>query len=123
MGVHQAADPPTTRHTRANRSRALVPGSGACRSRRACLYSPAHRPRLHLLRGPPRANERLARDLVGMWEWQRRAGTRYVCEMVEIQALRLGAAAIAAYPVELFTAYGRRIKAESPFRDTFVASQ
>jgi len=43
--------------------------------------------------------------------------------MVEIQALRLGAAAIAAYPVELFTAYGRRIKAESPFRDTFVASQ
>lgn len=71
---------------------------------------------------PPRANERHARQLLGMWEWQRRAGTREVVEEVEIQAVLLGDVAVLAYPVELFTAFGRRLKALSPFRDTFVAT-
>jgi neutral ceramidase len=71
---------------------------------------------------PPRANERHVRQLLGMWEWQRRAGTRQVIEDVEVQALLLGDVAVVAYPVELFTAFGRRLKADSPFADTFVAT-
>lgn len=71
---------------------------------------------------PPRANERHARQLLGMWEWQRRAGTRALVEEVEAQAVLLGEVAIVAYPMELFTAFGRRLKARSPSADTFVAT-
>ena len=71
---------------------------------------------------PPRANERHARELLGMWEWQRRAGMRELGDDVEVQAVRLGDVAVVAYPVELFTAFGRRLKAVSPFADTFVAT-
>jgi neutral ceramidase len=34
----------------------------------------------------------------------------------------IGGVAVVALPVELFTAFGRRIKAESPFADTFLAT-
>lgn len=71
---------------------------------------------------PPRANERHARELLGMWEWQRRVGTRELVEDVEIQALRFGDVTVAAFPVELFTALGRRLKERSPFAETFVAT-
>ncbi|MGH2559404.1 MAG: hypothetical protein ACRDJH_10090 [Thermomicrobiales bacterium] len=71
---------------------------------------------------PPRANERHARELLGMWEWQRRVGTRELVDDVEVQAVRLGDVAVVALPVELFTAFGRRLKARSPFADTFVAT-
>jgi len=71
---------------------------------------------------PPRANERHARELLGMWEWQRRAGTRELIEEVEVQVVRIGAVAVVAVSVELFTAFGRRIKAESPFADTFLVT-
>lgn len=71
---------------------------------------------------PPGANERHARELLGMWEWQRRMGTRELVEDVEVQAVRLGDVAVVALPVELFTALGREIKRRSPFPDTFVAS-
>jgi hypothetical protein len=70
----------------------------------------------------PPDNERFVRELLGMWEWQRRAGTRQLIEEVEIEAVLLGGVAVVAYPVELFTAFGRRLKASSPFAETFVAT-
>lgn len=49
-------------------------------------------------------------------------GTRELVDDVEVQAVLLGDVAVVAYPVELFTAFGRRLKAQSPFPDTFVAT-
>ncbi len=72
--------------------------------------------------GAPTANERFVRELLGMWEWQRRAGTRELVEEVEVQVLILGEVAVVGLPVELFTAFGRRLKAASPVADTFVAT-
>src|SRR5829696_3379174 len=71
---------------------------------------------------PPRANERHARELLGMWEWQRRTGTRELIEDVEVQVFAIGGIAVVALPVELFTSFGRQIKAESPFPGTFLAT-
>jgi hypothetical protein len=71
---------------------------------------------------PPRGNERFARDILGMWEWRRRVGVRELVDEVEIQVVTIGDVAFAAYPIELFTAFGRRLKASSPFSDTFVAT-
>jgi hypothetical protein len=72
---------------------------------------------------PSRANERHARELLGMWEWQRRAGTRELIEDVEMQVMALGEVAIVAYPVELFTDFGRVTKRDSPFPLTMIATQ
>jgi hypothetical protein len=72
---------------------------------------------------PERASERHARELLGMWEWQRRAGSRELVEDVEIQALAFGDIAIVACPVELFTDFGRQIKHGSPFAETVIATQ
>jgi hypothetical protein len=72
--------------------------------------------------GRPPSNEHHVRELLGMWEWQRRAGTRELVEEVEVQAVVLGDVAIVAYPVEIFAAFGRRLKAHSPFPDTLVAT-
>lgn len=62
-----------------------------------------------------------ARETLGMWEWQRRAGAREPAEDVEVSALALGDAAVAGFPCELFSAFGARTRAASPFADTFVA--
>jgi neutral ceramidase len=71
---------------------------------------------------PPRANERFARDMLGMWEWRRRLEARELVDEVELQVVAIGDVAFVAYPVELFTAFGRRLKASSPFPETFVAT-
>ena len=61
-----------------------------------------------------------AREAIGMWEWQRRAGTREMLDDVEIQAIAVGDVAFVGYPAEYFTEFGLRTKAESPFEHTFV---
>ena len=70
----------------------------------------------------PASNECFVRELLGMWEWQRRAGTRELVEEVEVQVVGLGEVAIVGLPVELFTAFGRRLKVDSPVADTFIAT-
>jgi hypothetical protein len=72
--------------------------------------------------GRPPSNAQPVRELLGMWEWQRRVGAREIVEEVELQAIAVGDLAIVAYPVELFTAFGRRLKAQSPFHDTWLAT-
>jgi len=60
------------------------------------------------------------REMVGMWEWQRRVGTRELIEDVEIQVIAVGDVAFVGYPAEYFTEFGLKTKAESPFAQTFV---
>jgi neutral ceramidase len=60
------------------------------------------------------------RETIGMWEWQRRAGTPDLYEDVEVQAITVGNVAFTAYPAELFTEFGLQTKNESPFEHTFV---
>jgi hypothetical protein len=66
-------------------------------------------------------NERHAHEMLRMWEWQQGPDAQLV-EEVEIQAIALGDVALVAFPVELFTAFGERLKAESPFPRTVVAT-
>ena len=61
------------------------------------------------------------RETIGMWEWQRRAGSRELTEDVEIQVIAVGDVAFVGYPAEYFTEFGLRTKAGSPFGRTFVA--
>ena len=65
--------------------------------------------------------EWFAREMIGMWEWQRRVGTRELLEDVEIQVIAIGDVAFVGYPAEYFTEFGLRTKAESPFPTTVVA--
>jgi hypothetical protein len=67
-------------------------------------------------------NERHVRELLAMWEWQRTRSAEQLVEDVEIQVMALGDVAIVAFPVELFTAFGRQVKAASPFAATFIAT-
>jgi hypothetical protein len=64
--------------------------------------------------------EWFARETIGMWEWQRRTGVRQPAEGVEVQVLRLGDCALVGLPGEIFTEFGLQIKAQSPFKETFV---
>ncbi len=73
----------------------------------------------------PVVQEWFARETIGMWEWQRRAGTRELLEEVEVQVITIGEAdegglAFVGYPCELFTEFGLQTKAQSPFAETFV---
>ena len=68
----------------------------------------------------PGIQQWFAREMIGMWEWQRRVGTRELIEDVEIQVILIGDTAIVGYPAEYFTEFGLRTKAESPFPTTFV---
>jgi hypothetical protein len=67
-------------------------------------------------------NERHARELLEMWEWQRERPASELVEEIEMQAMAIGDVAIVAFPVELFSAFGRRLKAESPFAQTLIAT-
>lgn len=69
----------------------------------------------------PVVEEWFARETIGMWEWQRRAGTRELYEDVEVQVIAIGNVAIAGFPAEYFTEFGLRTKAGSPFAHTLVA--
>lgn len=62
-----------------------------------------------------------ARGILGLWEWQRRAGGRELFEDVEVQVIAIGDAAFVGYPAEYFTEYGLKTKALSPFKNTFVS--
>ncbi len=62
-----------------------------------------------------------ARETIGMWEWQRRVGTRELFEDVEVQVIAVGDIAFVGYPAEYFTEFGLKTKARSPFATTFVA--
>lgn len=62
-----------------------------------------------------------ARGTIGMWEWQRRVGTRELVEDVEVQVIAVGDVAFVGYPAEYFVEFGLRTKAESPFSSTFVS--
>jgi hypothetical protein len=66
-------------------------------------------------------NERHAQELLKMWAWQQGPDAQLV-ETVEVQVIALGDVALVAFPVELFTEFGTRVKDASPYRDTFVVS-
>ena len=68
----------------------------------------------------PVVQEWFAREIIGMWEWQRRIGNREPSENVEIQVIGVGDIAFSGYPCELFTEFGLKTKGESPFQETFV---
>ena len=67
-------------------------------------------------------NERFAEEMLRMEAWQRGKSDAELTEMVEMQAIAIGDVAVVGFPVELFTAFGRRVKAESPFASTIVAT-
>jgi neutral ceramidase len=62
-----------------------------------------------------------ARGTLGIWEWQRRVGTRELVEECEVQVIAIGDVAFVAYPAEYFVEFGLQTKAGSPFASTFVA--
>jgi neutral ceramidase len=68
----------------------------------------------------PVVQEWFARETIGMWEWQRRAGTRELIEAVEVQVISVGDVALVGYPGEIFTEFGLHTKMQSPFAHTFV---
>jgi neutral ceramidase len=72
--------------------------------------------------GKQLGNERHAEELLRMWQWQRGKSDDELQEEIEIQVMALGDVAIVGFPVELFSDFGRRVKAESPFADTFIAT-
>jgi hypothetical protein len=62
----------------------------------------------------------LARMLLEVRDSERRTEQQPVVEQVEVQALAVGDAAFVGYPAEMFTEFGLRTKAGSPFTATFV---
>jgi hypothetical protein len=66
-------------------------------------------------------NARHAEEMLRMWEWQQGPDAQLV-EEVEVQAMTIGDVALVAFPAEMFTALGERVKAESPFPDTLIAT-
>lgn len=75
----------------------------------------------HFYHRSPAVDDWLARDILGMWEWRRRVGERDLREAVPIQAFRLGAVGLAAFPCELFTEFSRELRASVPFKHTLIA--
>ena len=72
--------------------------------------------------GKQLGNERHAQELLNMWRWQRGKLDDELVEEIEIQVITLGDVALVAFPVELFSELGRRVKAESPFPNTFIVT-
>lgn len=75
----------------------------------------------HFHHRSPQVDDWLARDILGMWEWRRRIGSRKIVEDVVIQVIRLGDVGLAAFPCELFNEFAVELRAASPFRHTFIA--
>ncbi|MCG3148215.1 MAG: hypothetical protein PCFJNLEI_01658 [Verrucomicrobiae bacterium] len=55
----------------------------------------------------------MAQEILGMWEWQKRAAEPVLHETVEVQALRVGDLVLATIPGELFSALGHAILADA----------
>ncbi len=72
--------------------------------------------------GKQLGNERHAQELLTMWQWQRGKSEDELVETIEIHVITLGNVAIVAFPVELFSELGRRVKTGSPFPDTLIAT-
>jgi neutral ceramidase len=72
--------------------------------------------------GKQLGNQRHAQELLTMWQWQRGKSDDELVEEIEVQVIALGDVAIVAFPVELFSDLGRRVKAGSPFPDTLIAT-
>lgn len=68
----------------------------------------------HFANGSAMVDDWLAHEVVGMWEWQKRAAEPVLRETVEVQALAVGELTLAAVPGELFSALGRDILADAP---------
>jgi len=68
-----------------------------------------------------RFQEWLCRELLGMWEWQRRAAMREPADNVDIRVITLGDFALAGFPSEIFCEFGQKVKRESPLPVTMVA--
>jgi hypothetical protein len=66
-------------------------------------------------------NERHAQEMLRMWEWQQGPNAQLV-EQLEVQVIAIGDTAIVALPGEIFTEFGRRIVAASPFAFTMLVS-
>lgn len=66
-------------------------------------------------------NERHAQEMLRMWEWQQGPNAQLV-EQLEVQVIAIGDTAIVALPGEIFTEFGRRIIAASPFASTMIVS-
>ena len=64
--------------------------------------------------GKQLGNERHAQELLNMWQWQRGKSDDELIEEIEIQVITLGNVAIVAFPVELFSNFGRRVKPDHP---------
>lgn len=75
----------------------------------------------HFYHLSPPVDDWLARDIIGMWEWRRRVGSRRLIEEVEIQTMRIGDIGLAAFPCELFSEFSSSLRAASPFNCTLIA--
>lgn len=64
----------------------------------------------------PGCNEWLAREIIARWELFRRGEVREPTEQVEVQAMRIGDAAIAGFPGEPFACFGRQMRERSAIK-------
>ena len=62
-------------------------------------------------------------EIIGMFEWQRRAAGRELYDHVEIFGLALGEAALVSFPAEVFVELGLAVKEQSPFPANMVIEQ
>lgn len=74
-----------------------------------------------MFRPNERSQEWLCREILGMWEWQRRSALREPADDVDIRVVTLGDFALAGFPSEVFCEFGLKVKRESPMPVTMVA--
>lgn len=74
----------------------------------------------HFHHGATTADEWLASEILGMWEWQKRVAAPTVREAVEVQLLTIGDVALASVPCELFSVLGHEIIDRSPVARTWT---
>lgn len=85
-----------------------------------CLSRELYGCEYHFHHRSPAVDDWLARDILGMWEWQRRVGTRDLVEAIEIQAIALGDIAFVGLPAEMFSEFAQILREKSPFPRTFI---